>query len=120
MSELSGVTVLVVEDDYYLADDTSLALEGAGANVLGPYVSFDEAQRAIGETKPDCAILDINLGNGPDFTSAAAMRSQGVPIMFVTGYDHATIPSEMKDVTCLQKPTTGRKIVQAVRRICGR
>jgi DNA-binding LytR/AlgR family response regulator len=83
-------------------------------------VSFDEAREAIRTTKPDCAILDINLGSGPDFTSAAAMRRQGVPVMFVTGYDHATIPSDLEDVACLQKPTTARKIVQAVRKICNR
>ena len=33
--DLSGLTVLVVEDDYYIAGDTAAALRGAGATVLG-------------------------------------------------------------------------------------
>lgn len=118
MDELGGLTVLLVEDDFYLADDTSHALANAGAHVLGPYPRFEDAQEALSRSKPDCAILDINLGSGPDFTSAEALRRQGVPMMFVTGYDHATIPSELADVACLNKPTSAQKIVEAVRQLC--
>jgi two-component SAPR family response regulator len=119
-TRLEGLTVLVVEDDYYLAEDAGAALTLAGARVLGPFAQFDEAQSAVSNIRPDCAVLDINLGNGPDFTSAEAMLSQGVPVMFVTGYDRATIPSELSHVQSLQKPVTGRAIVQAVGQMCNR
>jgi two-component SAPR family response regulator len=118
---LEGLTVLVVEDDYYLAEDAGAALARAGARVLGPFAQFDEAQAAVANTRPDCAVLDINLGgSGPDFAPAEAMLSQGVPMMFVTGYDRAVIPSELSHVQSLQKPITGRAIVQAVGQMCNR
>lgn len=115
---LSGLCVLIVEDDYFLAEDARHALEAAGARVLGPCAKMDEAEELVRSTKPDCALLDINLGSGPDFTGARAMLEQGIPVVFVTGYDAAVIPSELSHVGCLQKPTTPTKIVGAVEQLC--
>jgi hypothetical protein len=35
--------ILVVEDEYFLADDIARALTGAGASVLGPVPTAEEA-----------------------------------------------------------------------------
>ena len=37
MVELSGTRVLVVEDEYYMADDLRRAIMGGGAQVVGAY-----------------------------------------------------------------------------------
>lgn len=115
---LQGLSVLVIEDDFYLADDTSRALIEAGAKVIGPYSRFADAADALEASIPDCAVLDINLGRGPDFTTARVLQKQGIRLLFVTGYDHAVIPPELSDVVCLQKPTTGHKIIESVRALC--
>lgn len=117
---LSGLSVLVVEDDYFLAEDARHALEAAGAKVLGPCGTLEDAQELIRSSQLDCALLDINLGNGPDFTAARELLDRGVPVIFVTGYDRAVIQAELEHVRCLQKPTGGNKIVQAVRQLCSR
>lgn len=117
---LSGLSVLVVEDDYFLADDARHSLEAAGARVLGPCGTFEDAQKLIRSSQPDCAVLDINLGNGPDFAGAKALLDRGVPVIFVTGYDPAVIPAELAHVECLQKPTSANRIVQAVGQLCSR
>ena len=117
---LSGLSVLIVEDDYYLADDARRALEAAGALVLGPCATLEDAQELFRSNRPDCALLDINLGDGPDFTGARALLDRGVPVVFVTGYDPAVIPAELAHVRCLQKPTSPGKVVQAVGQLCDR
>ena len=103
-----------------LAEDARYALEGAGARALGRCAGFEDAQELIGSTEPDCALLDINLGNGPDFTGARALLDRGVPVVFVTGYDPAVIPSDLSHVKWLQKPTGPTKIVQSVSQLCDR
>ena len=40
---LSGRRVLVVEDEYYLADDIGRALRSAGADVAGPVGEVEDA-----------------------------------------------------------------------------
>ncbi len=46
--DLGGKTVLVIEDEYYLATDVARALQGAGAEVLGPYSSEADARGTRG------------------------------------------------------------------------
>lgn len=112
---LSGISVLVLEDDYFLAEDSQRALEDAGARVLGPYRDFKEILAALQEGDcPNCALVDVNLGYGPTFEPARALRSAGVAILLVTGYDAAIIPADLKDAPCLQKPIEARRLVTAV------
>jgi DNA-binding response OmpR family regulator len=117
---LDGLSVLVVEDDYFLAEDARHALESAGARVLGPCGTLEDAQELIRSSQLDCALLDINLGHGPDFTAARTLIDRGVPVIFVTGYDCEIIPAELAHVDCIHKPTSPYKIVQAACRLCGR
>jgi DNA-binding response OmpR family regulator len=113
-TRLSGRSVLVVEDDFYLAEDARDALEEAGANVLGPYGRADEALNSLEEHVPDCAVVDLNLGFGPNFEVARALKLRGVPILLVTGYDPNTIPPDLAAIASLQKPISRAKLTAAV------
>ena len=44
---LAGRRVLVVEDEYFLADDIVLALTALGARIVGPYGDLDEASKVV-------------------------------------------------------------------------
>jgi DNA-binding response OmpR family regulator len=111
---LTGYAVLIVEDDFYLADDLRQALEDAGATVLGPAGNARDALRVIDRTPPDCTILDVNLGEGPTFEIAGALKARAIPFIFATGYDASNIPPEFADTLCLEKPLNLRKLVVAV------
>lgn len=113
-ADLSGHRILVVEDDYYLATDTARALQGAGAEVIGPCPSEEAARDALDERAPAAALVDINLGSGPSFTLAALLRERGVPFVFITGYDEGVIPPDFADVERLQKPVELKRVVQFV------
>lgn len=117
---LNGRCVLVLEDDYYLAQDLRDELEGAGAAVLGPFSSLSDAEARPGGAEPDCAVTDINLGAGPSFEAARALLQRGVPVIFVTGYDVGVIPDDLRRVTCVQKPARPGAVTAAVRAACGR
>ncbi|WP_347302428.1 PAS domain S-box protein [Croceibacterium sp. TMG7-5b_MA50] len=113
--DLTGRSVLVVEDDYYLAGDTAAALRSAGATVLGPCPSEDATFDLMDMETPTHAVLDLNLGGGgPNFAIAHALKARGIPFIFLTGYDQDAIPSDLIDVTRLQKPVTLRTIVESV------
>lgn len=111
---LQGSTVLVVEDDFYLADDARDALERAGAHVLGPAADIGEALQLLRDAVPDCAVTDVNLGGQPSFDLARMMIDRGIPMLFATGYDAAAIPSEFAAIPRLQKPLDLRKLVATV------
>jgi len=111
---LDGKRILVLEDDFYLATDEKALLEGAGADVIGPFGSSC-TERDILEAGPiDGAVVDINLGEGPSFDLAQALESRGIPFVFVTGYDAAVISEELSHVPRLEKPIRDRELVTMV------
>ncbi|MEA1835268.1 PAS domain S-box protein [Methylobacterium durans] len=113
-ADLTGHCVLVVEDDFYLATDAMRALQGAGAEVMGPCATDEDARAELKECRPDAVVLDINLGKGPSFKLAEHLKDNGIPFVFTTGYDQEVIPTEFKDVERLEKPLQLRQIVGAI------
>lgn len=115
--DLKGCRVLVIEDEYFLATDIARALRGAGAEVAGPSPSEEAAKGELEVDRPTAVVLDINLGLGPSFKLAEKLKDQGIPFVFLTGYDVKIIPEEFRSVECLQKPIELRKVVSAISRI---
>jgi DNA-binding response OmpR family regulator len=112
---LQGCAVMVVEDNYYQAEDARDALERAGASVIGPFSEAFAAVAAAERQAPDCALLDLNLGDGADFAAARTLMARGVPVILFTGYDSVITPGDLTTVRWLQKPATPEGIVAAVR-----
>ena len=96
--------VLVVEDEYYLADDLTQALRKLGAEVVGPVPTVEQAAALLAHERVDAAVLDINLRGQMVFPIAAALRGKGVPFVFATGYDNTSVPEVYQDVPRWEKP----------------
>jgi DNA-binding response OmpR family regulator len=116
--KLAGRLVLVLENDYLLADDERSVLEAEGATVLGPFSDSAQAIEAADRARPNCALLDINLGGGPDFVAARELIARGIEIIFVTGYEPAVLPAHLASAPCLQKPFTEETLVAATASVC--
>jgi CheY-like chemotaxis protein len=108
---LEGRRVLVVEDEYLLADDLTHALEQAGAAVLGPVPGIEEALALIAaETQIDAAVLDVNLRGEMVFPVADALVARGIPFAFATGYDEWALPDRFAAIPRLEKPFKPEKL----------
>lgn len=104
-ASLEGRTILVVEDDYLIAQDIRQDLEEAGAIVIGPAASVRKALGMIdAPTGIDAAVLDVNLGGEKSFPIAEALEAKGVPFLFATGYNSADIPDEWRRASIVIKP----------------
>ena len=112
----TGLRVLVVEDDYFIASDMCRAFQKAGVEVAGPVPTVREAlSRIEGTDGLDAAVLDINLaGDGLAFPIADALRARGVPFVFATGYDGSVIPERFADVKRFEKPCNASRVLQAL------
>jgi FixJ family two-component response regulator len=117
---LDGLSILVLEDEYILADDARRVLLHAGAEVIGPYGDADEALTAAEQSRPDCALLNLDLGTGPDFGPARALKRLGVPLVFFTGYDLAVAPPDLRNERFVEKPVSMAAIIGVVASACGR
>jgi chemotaxis response regulator CheB len=104
MTDLQDKRVLVVEDDYFLAQDISEEISRLGATIVGPAPSLERALTLIRDQPVDVAILDINLGGEMVFPVADALASRGAALMFITGYDTALIPRRFAQYAAWEKP----------------
>lgn len=85
----AGKRILVVEEDYFVADEARRLLEAAGARITEATVPF-----AIGMIDPeatDAAILDIRLEGEAAFLIADRLYSLGIPFLFATSHVDASI-----------------------------
>lgn len=104
----SPVRILVVEDEYLLADAITDALKALGAHVVGPIGQLSEALALMQTATLDGAVLDINLRGEMVFPLADALTARGVPYVFTTGYGQENIPARYKDIPILPKPVDVR------------
>ena len=102
---LTGQRILLVEDDFYIAEDMACQLEAGGAKVVGPVASVDAAIGLIEQKEPlDGAVVDVNLQGVMSWPIADALLRRGVPLVFATGYDRTSIPARYAGIVCCEKP----------------
>lgn len=112
---LKGLKVLVVEDNFLLAEVISDALERYGCQVVGPAADVDTALKLSREGQFDGALLDINLFGEFCFPIAETLAGRGIPFLFLTGYDNKRmIPPEYRSVPRLSKPINPAGLSSAI------
>jgi DNA-binding response OmpR family regulator len=114
MALFSGRRALVVEDEYFIAQDIAKALSAAGAEIIGPVGETNEALRSVAEEQIDFAVLDINLRGEMSFPVAAELDSRGVPFVFATGYESTIIPPTFAHIPTWRKPFDPAALVRAL------
>ena len=116
---MSGMTVLVVEDDFIVAYDMQMMIEEQGARVLGPAASLAEAQELLAKERPTVAVLDVNLSGEYVFPLADALRAKEVPFVFATAYadNDRIFPEASRGAPRLPKPVLPNVLIAQLMRL---
>lgn len=115
---LRGRKILVVEDEYLLADDLCTQLEQEEAVVVGPAATVKQGLALLEETEQlSAAILDVNLRGEPVFPLADALIARKLPFVFTTGYDASVVPERFQHVARCEKPLTLSQVTGVIGRI---
>lgn len=113
-SLLDGIRVLVVEDEYLLADDLARALRAAGAEPVGPVPTLDQAERLLVGSRVDAAILDLNLHGKMASGFVERLVAAGLPCLIVSGYSEEAMPASIGGVPRLEKPVDPGIVVKTL------
>ncbi|WP_245930723.1 HWE histidine kinase domain-containing protein [Methylobacterium radiodurans] len=98
-------TVLVVEDNMIIALEAEEVLTALGATAVDMAASVREALRLIEASRPDRAVLDVNLGSETSVPVARRLAELGVPFAFATGYGESfKVPPDLGDIPVMKKP----------------
>ena len=109
--------VLIVEDEYMLAQDLRHELEDVGTVVIGPAPSIGKALDLISaEQGIDVAVVDVNLGGEMAYPVADALLARRIPFVFTTGYEDGELQARYPQVARCEKPVDVRALTRALGR----
>ena len=109
-------TILVAEDNAVIALLMQSDLEGAGYAVLGPFARVAPALAAAEGTRPDLALIDVDLAggdSGADLARDLAARMD-VACLFVTGQSYDAAKASAHALGALGKPVPSNDLLAGV------
>jgi DNA-binding response OmpR family regulator len=114
---LSGLRVLIVEDEPFIAMDISDAILSVGGTVVGPAMSVAEALKIVDRDEVQAAVLDVNLPDGNVGPVIEALREHEAVVIIHTG---AGMPPDLAAkypmIRVFAKPTLPRLLAAAIAR----
>ncbi len=117
---LTGRRILIVEDESLVAMLLETILEDMGCETVGPAGTVDDAMAILDEgTAFDGALLDVNVAGREVFPVAAALKANGVPFVFSTGYGEGGLPDQWRGQATIQKPFTEEAVKSALYKALG-
>ncbi|MFN3932746.1 MAG: response regulator [Brevundimonas sp.] len=109
--------VLVVEDQYVIAEDIGQNLAAVGCQIVGLAPSVPDAIQLIDDNPGlNLAVLDVNLAGEPVFDLVDLLGSRQVRCVFATGCDKAAIPSRYAHIPRVDKPIELHRLTAALER----
>ncbi|KIC95452.1 sigma 54-interacting transcriptional regulator [Flavihumibacter solisilvae] len=90
-------SVLIVEDEFIVANDLRLVLEKAGYKVTGIAASVEEAEAELRANKPGIVLIDIRLkGKATGIDLAKKLKSGDIPFVYLSANSNQKILEEAK------------------------
>jgi len=114
---LCGCRVLIVEDEFFLADDLEKVIKRHGGEVIGPAGGLADALQALKDNF-DVAIVDINLRDEMAYSVADELTRQHKPFLLATGYSAEVIPERFRHIPRWEKPFVVETIVPDLVSLC--
>ena len=112
---LVGTRILIVEDNFVVADSLRFMIDGFGGTVTAIAPNLDRAFQALATGPIDVAVLDINLAGTSVVPLAEHLRTTGVPFVFLTGYgDAELLPEPLRAHSRFDKPVNADRLVRAL------
>lgn len=101
---LTGLRILVVEDEMLVLMNIEMALEDLGCTSIAAAGSIAGALSLIAKQSFDAAIIDVNLVEGKSYPVADKLTERGIPFAFSTGNGDHGDRSDFDDRPVLKKP----------------
>src|SRR5687768_6243457 len=114
---LSGLRVLVVEDEMMVLMNIEDMLADLGCESVSAAATVDQALAIVDAQGFDAALVDVNLDGRQSYPVADALRARGVPFAFSTGYSGQSMKDGYRDEPVLAKPYNVAGLVETLTRL---
>ncbi|MGB3799827.1 MAG: response regulator transcription factor [Lewinella sp.] len=116
----SGHRILLLEDEFIIADTLVRQLERNRHTVVGQAISYKEAVDLYHSTQPDLALLDIRVAGdktGVDFAHYLRDQQPAIPFVFLTSQVDISHLEQVKATLpagCLSKPIQLKSLLATI------
>lgn len=116
---LTKPSILIVEDEFFIAHDIQKVLQKYGYGAVSIASSGEECLDIVSAEKPDLILMDIKLGSGIDGieTSRFIMKDYDIPVIFLTAHsDESTLQKAKHTATYgyIVKPINKRELYSSI------
>lgn len=116
---LTGLRVLVVEDEPILAMLVEAYLQDLGCEVVATASRLQDALAKARTLDLDAGVLDVNLAGQLSYPVAEVLKERAVPFLFATGYGTVVPPANLKNTPVLSKPFRQEQLAKMLLEACG-
>jgi DNA-binding response OmpR family regulator len=103
-SPLSGLRVLLVEDEFMVSMLIEDFLADRGCVLVGAFSNIAPALRVAETDGIDIALLDVNVGGEKIYPVAEALAKRNISFILLSGYGADAIPIDHPDWRAFSKP----------------
>jgi DNA-binding NtrC family response regulator len=114
MNALAGKRVLVVEDDFLIAQMLVEILGSEDAIVIGPASTLERGMLLARSESIDAAVLDVNLRDLRSDDIADELQRRAIPFIIATGYGEQP---RLPGVPVVAKPYTIERLLSALEKV---
>ncbi len=105
--------ILIVEDDYLIAEALANWFASAGAHIVGPASSVTSALEALRGELPHAAVLDVLLDGETAYPVAEFLTEHDIPFVFATAFS-SVVPPHYRRVRIFEKPVALPELAHSV------
>jgi ActR/RegA family two-component response regulator len=118
-------SIMIVEDDFFIATELEHELTKAGYKVVGTAISATEAIELARRTRPVFAVMDVRLANASDGVEAALelYRELNIRSVFATAHSDAKTRARAEAASplgWLAKPYSSKSLIEFLKKIPSR
>ncbi len=111
--------VIIVDDNFAVADGLRRSLEDHGHCVIGMAASVRSAKALVSRTSCEVAVLDIDLKGETVIEVARLLAKADTPFFFVTGFGESLVlPPDLSDAPRLEKPARIEDVLRMIDTLC--
>ena len=112
--------IAIVDNDASLCLAMDRLLRAAGFQTL-THPSAESFLQNMEHERPDCILLDIQLGGMSGFELQSVLANSGstIPVIFITAHDDPEIREQARRTNCaayLRKTDPGQAVLEAIRK----
>ena len=109
---LLGRHILVIENDFFQAEDCRHYLTQAGGVIVACSGTIPDWEALLASDRVDIALLDINLGHTHSFDLARALLSNDIPVVFLSGYSPEIVPPDLSHAPLITKSAEPAAVIE--------